>query len=628
MMRTLCLLLSGPALVCLVVTSALGAQQDAASARPERVAILPFVNISGAPDDAWIGEGIAESLVVEFQNRSSLQVFGRRGSARWVVSGAYQRVGDQLRITGQLVDLSTGAVIRTAKIDGALDDLFALQDRLATGLVEGTTADSPALTTAEPVPAQSQAGSVASSDAGPSAESAAGFAAPGASGAPPPPLPPEVINRDSRGRATVRATRVTEPIRLDGRLDEPTYQNVPAISNLVQQVPDEGAPASEKTDAWLMFDETNIYVSARLWDTAPPSEWVANEMRRDTSQLRENDTFWVAFDTFYDRRNAVGFYTNPLGAIGDLAITNEGNPNGDWNPVWEVRTGRFEGGWTVEMEIPFKSLRYRPGPQQVWGFQLRRGIRRKNETAYLTPIPISVGRGGIFRASNYATMVGLEVPTGGTNLEIKPYGIAELTTDVNATPPIRNVGDGTGGLDVKYGITQNLTADLTFNTDFAQVEVDEQQVNLTRFSLFFPEKREFFLEGQGIFNFARGGGSSGRNAALRQIGGGGGGRRGGGNAPTLFYSRRIGLEGGTIVPIVGGGRVTGKVGAFDVGALNIQADEESDLRRSGHELHGRAGQARHLASEQRRRIVHEPIGIGGGERFQPGIRRRRHLLVL
>ena len=575
MMRTLCLLLSGPTLVCLLVTSALGAQQDAASARPERVAILPFVNISGAPDDAWIGAGIAESLVVEFQNRSSLQVFGRRGSARWVVSGAYQRVGDQLRITGQLVDLSTGAVIRTAKIDGALDDLFALQDRLATGLVEGTTADSPALTTAEPVPARSQAGSVASSDAGPSAESAAGFAAPGASGAPPPPLPPEVINRDSRGRATVRATRVTEPIRLDGRLDEPTYQNVRAISSLVQQVPDEAAPASEKTDAWLMFDETNIYVSARLWDTAPPSEWVANEMRRDTSQLRENDTFWVAFDTFYDRRNAVGFYTNPLGAIGDLAITNEGNPNGDWNPVWEVRTGRFEGGWTVEMEIPFKSLRYRPGPQQVWGFQLRRGIRRKNETAYLTPIPISVGRGGIFRASNYATMVGLEVPTGGTNLEIKPYGIAELTTDVNATPPIRNVGDGTGGLDVKYGITQNLTADLTFNTDFAQVEVDEQQVNLTRFSLFFPEKREFFLEGQGIFNFARGGGSSGRNAALRQIGGGGGGRRGGGNAPTLFYSRRIGLEGGTIVPIVGGGRVTGKVGAFDVGALNIQADEEA-----------------------------------------------------
>ena len=633
MMLTLPLRISGIALVCLLATTALSAQQDAASARPDRVTILPFVNLSGAPDDAWIGAGIAESLVVEFQNRSSLvfsslctvfvehltaaaassklqpplmsrrtasrssrvsrtprirasaiptpplfpyhQVFGRRGSARWVVSGAYQRVGDQLRITGTLVDVSTGAVIRTAKIDGALDDLFALQDRLATGLVEGTTADSPALATAEPVPAQSQAGSVASSDAGPSAESAAGFAAPGASGAPPPPLPPEVINRDSRGRATVRATRVTEPIRLDGRLDEPTYQNVPAISNLVQQVPDEGAPASEKTEAWLMFDETNIYVSARLWDTAPPSEWVANEMRRDTSQLRENDTFWVAFDTFYDRRNAVGFYTNPLGAIGDLAITNEGNPNGDWNPVWEVRTGRFEGGWTVEMEIPFKSLRYRPGPQQVWGFQLRRGIRRKNETAYLTPIPISVGRGGIFRASNYATMVGLEVPTGGTNLEIKPYGIAELTTDVNATPPIRNVGDGTGGLDVKYGITQNLTADLTFNTDFAQVEVDEQQVNLTRFSLFFPEKREFFLEGQGIFNFARGGGSSGRNAALRQIGGGGGGRRGGGNAPTLFYSRRIGLEGGTIVPIVGGGRVTGKVGAFDVGALNIQAAEEA-----------------------------------------------------
>ena len=392
---------------------------------------------------------------------------------------------------------------------------------------------------------------------------------------PAPPLPPDVVSRNDRGQATIRAIKLTEGIRLDGVLDEPVYHAVSAITGFVQLMPDEGAPATEHTDAWIMFDSTNIYVGARVWDSAPPNEWVVNEMRRDTSQLRDNDAFWVVFDTFYDRRNGVTFYTNPLGAIGDFAITNEGNPNSDWNPVWDVRTGRFDGGWTVEMEIPFKSLRYRPGPTQVWGIQLRRTIRRKNELAFLTPVPIAAGRRGIFRLSDAATMVGLEVPGAGNNLEVKPFGITGLTTDLDASPPTRNAGDGDVGVDVKYGITQNLTADLTYNTDFAQVEVDEQQVNLTRFSLFFPEKREFFLEGQGIFDFARGGGQSTRDSALRQEGGASRrGTSGGGTAPTLFYSRRIGLQMGTIVPIVGGGRVTGKTGAFDVGALNIRTDDE------------------------------------------------------
>ena len=207
-----------------------------------------------------------------------------------------------------------------------------------------------------------------------------------------------------------------------------------------------------------------------MWDSAPPSEWVANEMRRDTRQLRQNDTFAVILDTFYDRRNGVAFYTNPLGAIADFAITNEGNPNSDWNPVWDVRTGRFEEGWTVEMEIPFKSLRYRPGPAQVWGVQLRRNVRRKNEWNYITPLPISAGSGpgGIFRVSDAATLVGFDVPSGSKNLEIKPYGIGGFSTNLAATPPTRNVGAGDGGLDVKYGLTQNLTADFTANTDFAQ----------------------------------------------------------------------------------------------------------------------------------------------------------------
>ena len=640
------------ALVALATTPALMAQRRADTPRSEaetsKVAVMPFTNITGGAGDEWIGAGIAESFLTDLQGRPALAVVslariadavravdgdalarqgdralevGRRVGARWLVSGAYQRLGDQLRITGRFVEVGTATIVRSAKVDGALAQLFELQDRIVAELVDGTstgggsiartpppsppTQPAPTLVAPAqeapldrtppavaaparpPVPPRPAAASIVSPDnergasvaAGePGAVAEAGFSVAGLLGAidaPPPPIAPEVISRDERGRATVRAIKLIEGIRLDGVLDEPVYRTVAAITGFVQLMPNEGAPVTERTEAWIMFDSTNIYVSGRLWDSAPPGAWVANEMRRDTSQLRDNDSFWVVFDTFYDRRNGVAFHTNPLGAIGDFAITNEGNPNSDWNPVWDVRTGRFEGRWTVEMEIPFKSLRYRPGPTQVWGVQLRRTIRRKNELAFLTPVPIAAGRRGIFRLSDAATMVGLEVPGAGNTLDIKPYGITGLTTDVSASPPTRNAGDGDVGLDIKYGITQNLTADLTYNTDFAQVEADEQQVNLTRFSLFFPEKREFFLEGQGIFNFARGGGPSPRDSALRQERGGSSRSSfGGGNAPTLFYSRRIGLESGIGVPIVGGGRVTGKAGAFDVGALNIQTDDE------------------------------------------------------
>lgn len=379
---------------------------------------------------------------------------------------------------------------------------------------------------------------------------------------PPPPMAPEVISRDAQGRATVRAVRLTQEIQLDGRLDEAVYQAVPAIDGFLQSIPDEGAPATESTEVWILFDNANIYVSAKCWDSAPESDWVANEMRRDTSQLRQNDTFGVVFDTFYDRRNGVMFYANPLAGFSDFAISNEGNANMDWNPVWDVRTGRFEGGWTVEMQIPFKSLRYRPGSAQVWGVQLRRAIRRKNEWTHLTLVPRSAagtGSRAVFRISANATLVGLEAPAGSKNLEFKPYGISRVTTDRRAAPPKSNDFDGDFGLDAKYGVTQNLTADFTYNTDFAQVEVDEQQVNLTRFNLVFPEKREFFLEGRGIFDFARGGGARAGSSAV---------------VPTLFFSRRIGLQSGRPVPILGGGRLTGKLGPFDVGALNIQTDDE------------------------------------------------------
>jgi hypothetical protein len=373
------------------------------------------------------------------------------------------------------------------------------------------------------------------------------------------PIAPAVVNRDSAGHATVRAIRLPGPLVFDGRLDDEIYRSTASVSDFVQQVPREGAAATERTEVWVLFDRENIYVAARCWDTAPPERWVANELRRDTNQLRQNDTFGVIFDTYYDRRNGFLFYTNPLGARADQAVTDEGNLNVDWNPVWDVRTGRFEGGWTVEMAIPFKSLRYVSGSMQVWGINIRRVIRRKNEWTHLTPIPAAAGvPGGMFRLSRAGTLVGLDLPPASRNLELKPYGISQVTTDRVRTPNVNNHVDPDIGLDAKYGVTANLTADVTINTDFAQVEVDEQQVNLTRFSIVYPEKRDFFLEGRGLFDFAR----SGPSATTSPL------------TPYLFYSRRVGLNGGRVIPIVAGERLTGKVGKVGIGAMNIQTGDE------------------------------------------------------
>ncbi len=411
---------------------------------------------------------------------------------------------------------------------------------------------------------------------------------------PPPPIAPEVVSRDEAGRATVRAVPVSEPIAIDGELNEGFYESTPSISNFVQSLPEEGAAPTERTESWVGFDHTNVYVAARIWDSAPESEWIANEMRRDSPSLETNDQFGVFLDTYYDRRNSFGFFANPLGGFSDLQITNEGTPNSDWNPIADIHTGRFDSGWTVEMAIPFKSLRYRNEGDQIWGIQMRRSVIRKNEWSHLTFLPLSVTRNGaqgVLRVSMYGTLVGIDPPPSSRNLEVKPYAISGLETDLTADPEVSNDGYGDAGLDVKYGITENLTTDLTFNTDFAQVEVDEQQVNLTRFNLFFPEKREFFLEGQGIFEFGTGGrGSTGGGGGGGRGSGGGGPPGGGGggsagrgrggrsvSAPTLFYSRQIGLQSGEPVPIVGGGRVTGKIGSFDVGAVGIQTDREPSV---------------------------------------------------
>ena len=361
------------------------------------------------------------------------------------------------------------------------------------------------------------------------------------------------------GPPTLRAIRLSAPLRIDGRLDEALYTTVAPISDFIQMEPDEGAPATERTDLWIAFDDDTFYVSFRCSESHP-ERVVAKEMRRDHTTLWSGDDQVSFFlDTFYDRRNGVEFTLNSIGGRMDGQTFNEQQWNGDWNTVWDSQVGRFDGGWIVEIAIPFKSLRYRPGEDQIWGFNASRTNRWKNELSFLTLVPKARGQSGLHWASLAAQLVGIAVPPGSKNLEIKPYLISNATSQPAADGRMAHDVTGDPGVDVKYGITQNLTADLTYNTDFAQVEADQQQVNLTRFSLFFPEKREFFLENAGTFQF---GGATG------------GGFGGGTEVPILFYSRRIGLERGRAVPIDGGGRLTGRVGRYSLGLLTIRSGDD------------------------------------------------------
>ncbi|HSK08074.1 MAG TPA: carbohydrate binding family 9 domain-containing protein, partial [Vicinamibacterales bacterium] len=233
------------------------------------------------------------------------------------------------------------------------------------------------------------------------------------------PAPAATVHRDGSGRVTVEAVRVGGQMVVDGLLSEEIYGSIPPIDGFIQQEPQEGLPAANRTEVWLLYDDQHIYVGARCW-TADPARIVANEMRRDAHSIFQNDNFGVFFDTFHDRRNGFFFYTNPLGALSDQLISDERETNRDWNTVWEVRTSRFEGGWTVEMAIPFRSLRYpAPGPQ-TWGVQMRRVARGTNEFSYLTPMPAAFTQRAIVRVAQAATLLGLEAPPAARNVELKP----------------------------------------------------------------------------------------------------------------------------------------------------------------------------------------------------------------
>ncbi len=380
------------------------------------------------------------------------------------------------------------------------------------------------------------------------------------------PVPPAVQARDSEGRVTVRAVRVQQAPRIDAVLDETIYTALTPITGFIQQDPQEGQVATEPTLVWITFDAHSLYIAARCRDSQP-HRIMANDMRRDGRNVSQNDNISIVLDTFHDRRNGYEFLMNSIGGAWDTQITDERDANRDWNTVWTYASRRDGEGWTAEMAIPFRSLRYRGSGPQVWGINIRRNVRWKNELSYLSPVPRLYGARGILRLSQAATLVGLEAPPAALNLDVKPYVVGNVQADRAIDPRFENDFTPDAGFDLKYGLTQSLTADFTYRTDFAQVEDDDLQVNLTRFTLQYPEKREFFLEGQGMFAF--GGVQTGTSSTSTTV-------FGPSNTPLLFFSRQIGLKGSRSVPIEAGGRLTGRAGRYSIGLLDIQTDRSRE----------------------------------------------------
>jgi hypothetical protein len=364
------------------------------------------------------------------------------------------------------------------------------------------------------------------------------------------------------GGDLLQAAPLAGEIRLDGRLDEPAWATVPAVTDFRQQDPDEGRPASFATSVRVLFSGDRLFIGARMEDPEP-GRLIARILERDLlinsnffTLTSDDDAFFVVLDTFDDDRNAFLFATNPNGAETDALLRDEGSLNVSWDAVWQVAAAVDSGGWSAEIAIPFRQLRFAKGGPGTWGVNFERVIKRRNEIVLWKSW--TRDNGGLLKVSQAGSLTGLAGLEQGLNLQIKPYalGRGRHEEDLVGSDPLEeeNGASGDVGGDVKYGVTANLTLDGTVNTDFAEVEADLRQINLTRFKLFFPEKREFFLENGGLFDF---------------------GIQGFGGPPPflLFFSRRIGLEGNAEVPIIAGGKLTGKEGPYSLGVLDVVTEE-------------------------------------------------------
>ena len=369
-----------------------------------------------------------------------------------------------------------------------------------------------------------------------------------------------VINLKTFPRPTMDAVIATGEIIIDGHVNEAAWMAADSITEFYQSQPNPGYPATERTVVRLLYDKEFLYVSAVLYDSEP-DKIIIESLEQDFDS-QSSDAFAIMLDTFNDDKSGYAFLFNPAGAIKDMYINNDGTSlNRAWEGIVYPRSSIHDYGWEIELAFPLTSLRFNPSDgEQDWGINFLRRVRRKREDVYWSPIEpfeklISVSKGG--------TLKGLRNIQPGRNLQVKPFIIGNQIRTEEKT------NNGDGGLDVKYSITPSLTLDATYNTDFSQVEADEERVNLTRFPLFFPEKRDFFMENASLFEFGDISNYLYRMGPSRYS-----------RSFTMFHSRRIGLEGGQQIPITGGARLSGKVGNFDVGYINMTAERTDNVPRT------------------------------------------------
>ena len=347
---------------------------------------------------------------------------------------------------------------------------------------------------------------------------------------------------DDVERRQIVAVRVETPPKIDGRLDDPIWEKAQPSEGFTQNKPDRGEPMSQRTVIRILYDDENIYLGFQCYDSEP-EKVIGTETRRDYSVWRVNDYLRFVLDTHHDLRNGYYFGTNPVGAQSDARVTDNGNFHQSWDAVWDCAAVPHSQGWSAEFSIPFRQLRFPPKEEYVWGFNCGRIIRRNDEDGSWS----SIESKNVTSMATAGELLGLEGIPQGNTLEIRPAIVGGAEANYGSKADVESVSKPS--LDVKYGLTSGLTLDATVNTDFAQVEADEERVNLSRFDISFEEKRPFFLEGVGIFN-----------------------------APmSLFYSRRIGIEKNKEVPILGGWKLTGKVDKQSLGLLSVQTGEMDEI---------------------------------------------------
>lgn len=359
----------------------------------------------------------------------------------------------------------------------------------------------------------------------------------------------------SSSQYSIEPTRISAAPAIDGRLDDAAWQGSASIGSFIQYEPKEGAPATDQTEVRIAYDDHTLYFGVRAW-SAEPGKIVANVMRRD-GDLSNDESVQIFLDTFRDRRNAFFFTVNPLGAQVDGLVRNEGEElSFEWNGLWDAATTRDGQGWTAEIAIPFKTLRFNSADEQVWGFNVRRFIAHRQEETHWRPILRQWGYFARFKVSEFGELHGLQGVSSGGRYQLLPYAVARNEQE-DFGQADQSTGGDIGG-DFKWNITTNLVADVTVNTDFAEAESDLQQVNLTRFKLFYPEKREFFLEGANLFYFGER--IEPYDVPERFI---------------FFFSRQIGISenGVEAIPVLGGAKVSGRVGKTGIGFLNLTTDE-------------------------------------------------------